>query len=77
MGGCFELDKQAGLQGERGTKEENKDYFDSFRDMRKIPTKIGWMHTWGMMKWGKKAGPWGQGPQGLDQRTDRKRGPDK
>ncbi|KAL8831788.1 MAG: hypothetical protein Q9170_005145 [Blastenia crenularia] len=36
-----------------------------FRTSQEPPPKISWTHAWGMMKWGKKAGAWGQGPQGL------------
>ncbi|KXT18228.1 hypothetical protein AC579_2893 [Pseudocercospora musae] len=32
--------------------------------------KIPWTHIWGTMKWGKGAGAWGQGPEGLKDRGD-------
>lgn len=34
----------------------------------RMPPIISWTHAWGMMRWGKKAGPWGQGPEGLSNR---------
>ncbi|KIW05331.1 uncharacterized protein PV09_03850 [Verruconis gallopava] len=34
------------------------------------PRKIAWTHFWGTIRWGKRAGPWGQGVDGL---KDRKR----
>ncbi|KAL8970337.1 MAG: hypothetical protein Q9183_001574 [Haloplaca sp. 2 TL-2023] len=40
-----------------------------FRTSQDPPPKISWTHAWGMMKWGKKAGAWGQGPEGLKQRS--------
>lgn len=39
-----------------------------FRTASEPPPKIGWTHAWGMMKWGRKAGPWGKGVEGLDER---------
>ncbi|KAJ9354184.1 hypothetical protein DTO027B9_4810 [Paecilomyces variotii] len=27
---------------------------------------FSWVHAWGMIKWGKKAGRWGQGTEGID-----------
>ncbi|KAI4275841.1 MAG: hypothetical protein LQ337_002892 [Flavoplaca oasis] len=39
-----------------------------FRTSPDPPPKIAWTHAWGMMKWGKKAGTWGQGPDGLEKR---------
>lgn len=35
--------------------------------------KISWTHIWGTTTWGKKAGAWGQGPEGLKDRGDEKR----
>lgn len=39
-----------------------------FRVHRDPPPKFGWMHAWGMMRWGRKAGAWGKGVDGLDER---------
>lgn len=36
------------------------------------PPRFSWVHAWGMMKWGKKAGVWGQGVDGLKARQERK-----
>jgi predicted ATPase len=68
LGTSVDLDKPAGLQGKKLEEMENRAR-GPFREERDPPTKIGWTHAWGMMKWGKKAGPWGQGPEGLDART--------
>lgn len=67
LGASVELDKPAGLQGKE-LEEMQKGPHGPFREEREPPTKIGWTHAWGMMKWGKKAGPWGQGPEGLEAR---------
>ena len=39
-----------------------------FRTRTDEPPKFGWVHSWGMMKWGKKAGVWGKG---VDAKEDR------
>lgn len=39
-----------------------------FRTALEPPPKFGFQHAWGMMTWGKKAGAWGKGPEGLDER---------
>ncbi|KAL9105442.1 MAG: hypothetical protein Q9187_008711 [Circinaria calcarea] len=39
-----------------------------FRTSEESPPKIPWVHAWGMMKWGKKAGAWGKGVEGLGER---------
>ncbi|KAL8909739.1 MAG: hypothetical protein Q9207_000048 [Kuettlingeria erythrocarpa] len=39
-----------------------------FRTSHDPPPKIPWWHAWGMIQWGKKAGAWGQGIEGLDKR---------
>jgi len=39
-----------------------------FRTAPEPPPKFGFQHAWGMMTWGKKAGAWGKGPEGLDER---------
>ncbi|KAL8731308.1 MAG: hypothetical protein Q9166_003532 [cf. Caloplaca sp. 2 TL-2023] len=43
-----------------------------FRTSEDPPPKFPWTHAWGMMKWGKKAGAWGQGPDGLGGRRKRR-----
>lgn len=45
-----------------------------FRTSTEPPPKIPWTHMWGFMRWGKKAGAWGKGVEGLDEReVERKR----
>ncbi len=39
-----------------------------FRRSSEPPPKIDWAHIWGTVKWGKRAGAWGQGPEGLSHR---------
>lgn len=68
IGDSIELDQPAGLQGKELEEMASRPN-GPFREKRDPPTKIAWTHAWGMMKWGKKAGPWGQGPDGLDPRT--------
>lgn len=38
------------------------------------PPRIGWTHAWGMMVWGKKAGVWGRGVEGWEERKGRGKG---
>lgn len=40
-----------------------------FRTHPDAPPKFSWTHAWGMMRWGKKAGAWGKGPDGLGERA--------
>lgn len=45
-----------------------------FRTAEEPPPKISWSHIWGTgIKWGKKAGAWGRGVEGLKDRGDQKR----
>lgn len=69
LGGSIELDKFVGLQRKDMEREEST---PPFQKKREEPPKFGWTHAWGMMKWGKKAGSWGQGTDGLDQRQKAK-----
>lgn len=39
-----------------------------FRTSAEPPPKFSWTHAWGMMRWGKKAGTWGKGVEGLKER---------
>ena len=39
-----------------------------FRTSQEAPPKFGWQHAWGMMTWGRKAGVWGKGPDGLNEK---------
>lgn len=40
-----------------------------FRTAAEPPPKISWTHAWGMIQWGRKAGAWGRGPEGLKDRS--------
>ncbi|KAF2722416.1 hypothetical protein K431DRAFT_221931 [Polychaeton citri CBS 116435] len=44
-----------------------------FRTSSDPPPKLGWQHVWGTIKWGRKAGAWGQGIEGLKDRGSEKR----
>ncbi|OCK78062.1 hypothetical protein K432DRAFT_418228 [Lepidopterella palustris CBS 459.81] len=39
-----------------------------FRTATEPPPKIGWTHDWGTARWGKRAGVWGRGVEGLEER---------
>ena len=39
-----------------------------FRTSQDPPPKIPWVHAWGMITWGKKAGAWGKGVEGLSEK---------
>ena len=39
-----------------------------FRTAQEPPPKFGFVHAWGMMRWGRKAGLWGKGVEGLAER---------
>ncbi|QDS76356.1 hypothetical protein FKW77_003115 [Venturia effusa] len=43
-----------------------------FRTSTEPPPKFNWTHVWGTVKWGKKAGAWGQGVDGLKDRKKEK-----
>lgn len=43
-----------------------------FRTSQEAPPKFGWEHAWGLIKWGKKAGAWGKGVEGLEERSKTK-----
>lgn len=45
-----------------------------FRTATEDPPKISWTHIWGSgVAWGKRAGQWGKGPEGLKDRGNEKR----
>jgi len=45
-----------------------------FRTSTEEPPKISWTHIWGSgVAWGKRAGQWGKGPEGLKDRGNEKR----
>ncbi|KAF2840576.1 hypothetical protein M501DRAFT_930614 [Patellaria atrata CBS 101060] len=45
-----------------------KDGASPFRTSSERTPKFGWVHAWGMAQWGKKAGSWGKGVDGLNER---------
>ncbi|KAJ4365271.1 hypothetical protein N0V83_008890 [Neocucurbitaria cava] len=57
---------------EQDKRKEAEDMFahgaSPFRTHPDAPPKFSWTHAWGMMTWGKKAGPWGKGVEGLEER---------
>ena len=57
----------------KATVDDNQSIFrhgaSPFRTSQDPPPKIPWVHAWGMMTWGKKAGAWGKGPEGLQERS--------
>ena len=71
LGESVGLDKPAGLQGKE-LRERERMTASPFQEKQYPPPKINWTHAWGMIRWGKKAGPWGQGPGGLVQREDKR-----
>lgn len=44
-----------------------------FRTSTEPPPKIPWTHMWGFMRWGKKAGAWGKGTEGLRERDEERK----
>ncbi|KAL8683608.1 MAG: hypothetical protein Q9186_000380 [Xanthomendoza sp. 1 TL-2023] len=69
--GTVEGGPDGGVQVQDGGVEEEKLFrhgASPFRTSQEAPPKISWTHAWGMMKWGKKAGAWGKGPDGLGER---------
>lgn len=65
MGESIPLDRPAGLQGRELEERERASKSPSKDDRGPAPEFGGW-HAWGITKWGKKAGPWGQGVDGLE-----------
>ncbi|KAI4655235.1 uncharacterized protein J4E79_008300 [Alternaria viburni] len=59
---------------EKDRQREMEDMFkhgaSPFRTHPDAPPKFSWTHAWGMMTWGKKAGAWGKGVEGLKERKD-------
>jgi predicted ATPase len=59
---------------EKDRQKEMEDMFkhgaSPFRTHPDAPPKFSWTHAWGMMTWGKKAGAWGKGVEGLKERKD-------
>jgi protein AFG1 len=44
-----------------------------FRSTAEAPPKFDASHAWGTVRWGKKAGAWGKGVEGLEERRKEKR----
>ena len=67
------LSKEELVRDEQKRQEEMQDMFkhgaSPFRTHPDAPPKFSWTHAWGMMTWGKKAGAWGKGVEGLDERA--------
>ncbi len=61
---------------EQDRQKELEDMFahgaSPFRTHPDAPPKISWTHAWGMMTWGKRAGAWGKGVEGLGEREKEK-----
>ena len=68
VGDFVELDVAAGLQREE-TEKVKLSHASVPQEAGESAPVIAWTHAWGMMKWGKKAGIWGQGPEGLAKRN--------
>jgi protein AFG1 len=67
MGAAMEDDSR----DERSFKQASA---SPFRTATEPPPNIGWQHVWGTgVPWGKRAGAWGKGVDGLKDRGDEKR----
>ena len=68
-------DSQSVSPVKEGTDEDAEGLFrhgaSPFRTSEEKPPSFGFQHAWGMMSWGKKAGAWGKGPEGLKERKKR------
>ena len=63
--------KEDNTRDERSFKHSSA---SPFRTSTEEPPKISWTHIWGSgVPWGKKAGAWGKGPEGLKDRGNEKR----
>ncbi|PVI07783.1 hypothetical protein DM02DRAFT_232185 [Periconia macrospinosa] len=74
--GSRNRDDSGGEEG-GGTKKDKADELfahgaSPFRTVSDAPPKIQWTHVWGTVKWGKKAGAWGKGVEGLEERKERR-----
>ncbi|KAL3424613.1 AFG1-like ATPase [Phlyctema vagabunda] len=68
LGASIELDRPAGLQGKEIEEKERAAVKRPFRERVAEPPQIGSWHAWGVTKWGKKAGTWGQGAEALEKK---------
>lgn len=66
------MDVTKGAEHRSGINERDEEVFrhgaSPFRTSIEPPPKFSWTHAWGMMRWGKKAGTWGKGVEGLEER---------
>ena len=62
--------QRAPPQAEAGVKQEElfRHGASPFHTSQEAPPKFGWEHAWGLIRWGKKAGTWGKGIEGLSER---------
>lgn len=61
-----EVDGTEGVGVRQGQEEMGRVGASSpFRTMTERPPRFSFVHVWGMMRWGKKAGVWGMGVDGL------------
>lgn len=71
--GFAEAGNDARMGSSRNVDEANDEIMfrhgaSPFRRSEEPPPKFSWTHVWGTVKWGKKAGAWGQGVDGLKDR---------
>lgn len=67
-------DVKMGETQEDNTRDVRSFKYSPFRASTEEPPKISWTHIWGSgVPWGKKAGQWGKGPEGLKDRGNEKR----
>ena len=66
------------VEGEVGAREEQISQGPFEKGKGRVdepPRKIGWMHFWGMATgWGPRAGTWGKGVEGVEERREEKKG---
>ena len=58
--------------GDTAVPAATEDTASPFRTTSEPPPKFSWVHAWGMTKWGKKAGRWGEGTDGLSKESSRR-----
>lgn len=66
------MDGNSGAEQRSGSNHRDEEVFrhgaSPFRTSTEPPPKFSWTHAWGMMRWGNKAGTWGKGVEGLEER---------
>lgn len=63
-----EVAPHAETEGGMGRDDIFRHGASPFRTSAEAPPKFGWEHAWGLVRWGKKAGAWGKGVEGLEER---------